>query len=48
MIARSMFLTSIVLLEGILNYSFQNKSADDKTKCKFGVIQVARGDALIS
>ena len=41
MTALSMFLTSTKILEGILNYSFQNKSTDDKTKCKFLVIKVA-------
>ena len=30
MIARSVLSTSTKTLEGILNYSFQNKSADDK------------------
>ena len=38
------FSTSTKILEGILNYSFQNESADDKTKCKFGVISVASSE----
>ena len=45
MIARSvLFSTSTKTLEGILNDPFQNKSADDKTKCRFGVIKVASSE----
>ena len=38
------FSTSTKILEDILNNSFQNKSADDKTKCKFEVIKKASSE----
>ena len=34
---RGFFSTSTKILEDILNCSFQNKSAEDKTKCTFVV-----------